>query len=104
VTGEKEEVMAQFFRALAHPLRLKIIEFLRGGERCVCEIVPALGGEQSAISKHLGVLRQAGILTSRKEGTSVFYRLRDPLIWDIYEKAQKAMEGCIQELGEIIKK
>ncbi|NOZ77083.1 MAG: winged helix-turn-helix transcriptional regulator, partial [Euryarchaeota archaeon] len=62
------KMKADLIKALAHPTRLKIIEFLKGGERCVCEITPFLGLEQSNVSQHLAVMRERGILSSRKEG------------------------------------
>ncbi|MEW6398332.1 MAG: metalloregulator ArsR/SmtB family transcription factor, partial [Bacillota bacterium] len=78
---------AALLRALGHPARLRIIQFLaegegcagRGctGERCVCEIIPALGMEQSSVSKHLAILRERGVVESRREGTRIFYSLVD---------------------------
>lgn len=95
------ELVAEVLRALGHPLRLKIVEFLRAGERCVCEIIPAVGAEQSVVSKHLSVLRQAGILEARKEGLRVIYRIRDPAILDLYDLAQDFVARRLGELAEL---
>ncbi len=65
------------FKALAHPTRLKIVEMLaREGKKCVCELVDRLPFDQSTVSKHLGVLREAGIVNSTKEGLKVICELR----------------------------
>ena len=71
----KNEV--KIFKALSDETRLKIVEFLKDGEKCVCEIIPMTEKSQPAVSQHLRVLTEAGILESRKEGTSVYYRLED---------------------------
>ncbi len=67
-----------FLKALSDPVRLSIIEFLRDGERCACEIVPHTGKSQPNVSLHLKRLEEAGILGSRREGTKVLYRIKDP--------------------------
>lgn len=74
---------ADILKALAHPARLAIIEFLAAsGERCVCEIAEHIegAGDRTMISKHLSVLRAAGLVTDRKEGLRVFYRLDCPCV------------------------
>lgn len=93
-----EDMAAEVLRALGHPLRLKIIECLRAGERCVCEIIPAVGAEQSVVSKHLALLRQAGLVACRKEGLRVIYWVRDPKAFAI---AESAREIVLQRLGEL---
>jgi len=57
------EVQAEYFKALSHPVRIKIVHYLREGEKCVCEIVPYLREEQSNVSRHLAALKRAGILS-----------------------------------------
>ncbi len=74
---------AQVAKALAHPLRLRILDSLSSTEeKCVCEIVEELGCDQPTVSKHLGILKSAGIVTSRREGTKILYRLRTPCVKD----------------------
>jgi len=70
--------LASRFRALAHPVRLQILNMLRGGEVCVCHMEAAFGKRQAYISQQLIVLREAGLVETRKEGLKIFYRLVDP--------------------------
>ncbi|MGQ9513114.1 ArsR/SmtB family transcription factor [Thermodesulfitimonas sp.] len=93
------EMAAGVLRALGHPLRLKIVEFLREGERCVCEIIPAVGAGQSVVSKHLLVLRQAGILEARKRGLRVIYRIRDPAVLELCDLAREVVLRRVRELA-----
>ncbi len=72
---ELYEMKAVVMQALAHPIRLKIVDFLAGGEKCVCEIVEIVAGERTNISKHLSILQKADILSSRKAGLKVFYKV-----------------------------
>lgn len=69
---------AEVFKAMGHPIRLGIIEFLRNEEKCVCEIVDYMGTGMSNISKHLSVLKKAGILEDRRDGLKMMYRLVMP--------------------------
>jgi DNA-binding transcriptional ArsR family regulator len=79
-----QDLIAGVFKALGHPTRLAIITMLRDGERCVCELVEQVAhGNQSNISQHLALLRRAGLLISRKEGLSVYYRLRYPEVTEL---------------------
>lgn len=71
---------AAVLKALAHPTRLWMTEQLAGGERCVCEFVEALDVDFSTVSKHLAVLKQAGIVQDDKRGKQVYYRLRVPCV------------------------
>ena len=75
------------FKALAHPVRLQILDMLRGGELCVCHMETALGKRQAYISQQLMVLRDAGLVESRKEGLSVYYRLTDKVTHDLLATA-----------------
>src|SRR5256885_720571 len=72
------EIKAELFRALAHPARIRVLEVLADGERSVGELQPQVGIELSHLSQQLAVLRRARLLTSRKEGSSVIYAIRDP--------------------------
>lgn len=71
---------AQVFKALGHPARLTIARELRAGEKCVCELVETLGLGWSTVSRHLAVLREAGIVADEKRGLQVFYRLVLPCV------------------------
>lgn len=74
-----------FFKALAHPTRLHILELLRPGERCVCEIYPELEMEQSNVSRHLSVLKKEGLLQSRKDGLKVIYWINNQLVYEVLD-------------------
>jgi len=73
---------AKIFKALADPIRLEIIEFLRDGEKCVCEIVPSMGIIQPLVSRHLKILKDCGLVNDRKEGNRRLYSITDPRIFD----------------------
>jgi ArsR family transcriptional regulator len=74
-------VEADILTALAHPSRLEILELLRDGERCVCHIQAVLDQRQAYISQHLNILKQAGLVTNRKDGKRVYYQVSDPQIF-----------------------
>jgi DNA-binding transcriptional ArsR family regulator len=80
---------AQFFRALSHPVRIKILEILIGGDRSVQELQEALKLDQPVVSQQLAVLRNQGIVTSEKKGLSVRYALRDPAIKELLDVARR---------------
>ena len=84
-------IQASAFNALAHPLRLKILEKLRSGPCCVCKIIPYVAGEQSNVSHHLAILRKANIVQSEKRGLEVWYRVTDNRIFKVIDQ----MAGCI---------
>lgn len=73
------------FYALSDPIRLEIISYLRGGEKCVCEIVPHLNLVQPLVSRHLKILKDVGILRVRKEGTKRMYSIVDPRIHNVVD-------------------
>ncbi|MCL1089144.1 metalloregulator ArsR/SmtB family transcription factor [Shewanella profunda] len=77
---ERIKVKANIFKALGHPTRLWIVEQLADGEKCVCEFVEAVDVDFSTISKHLSVLRNAGIVDMDKRGKQIFYRLTLPCL------------------------
>jgi ArsR family transcriptional regulator len=83
----------QVLKALAHPARLWMAEQLGEGDRCVCEFVDALGVDFSTVSKHLSVLRQAGIVVSRKEGKQVVYSLKTPCLLNFMHCVEAVLES-----------
>ncbi len=87
---------ADAFNALAHPIRLEILELLREGERCVCHIQAMLDLRQAYISQHLNVLRRAGLVGNRKEGVRVYYQVTDPALFDLID----GLKAILQEAGE----
>jgi len=83
---------ANIIKALAHPVRLMLVDALRDGEGCVCELAEAVKVERTSISKHLAILKQSGVLQDRKEGLKVFYGLACPCVLDFFE----CIEGVIR--------
>ena len=80
---------AEFFKALAHPIRIRILEILRAHERSVQELQARLDLDQSTVSQHLAVLRAKNIVTARKEGTIVRYSIRHALVGDLLDVARR---------------
>lgn len=75
-TAEQYQARAVVAKALAHPTRLLLLDLLVEGELCVCDLTEIVGADQSTVSRHLAVLKQAGIVADRKSGTMTFYRLK----------------------------
>ena len=91
--GELQVFKAGFFRALAHPGRIRILELLVHGGRTVQELQEALMLEQPIVSQQLAVLRHHGIVSARKEGFSMRYALRDPLVGDLLDVARRIFDN-----------
>lgn len=85
------QLQADLLKALAHPTRLKILEYLRHGERCVCEITEELELEQANVSQHLAVLKRQDLVSSRKDGLRVLYRINYPEIYDLLETSKRIL-------------
>jgi len=79
---------ARLLALLAHPIRLQIVELLRHGEVCVCDMQAALNQRQAYVSQHLMALREAGLVTCRKDGLRVYYRLSDPRILRVLDQVR----------------
>jgi DNA-binding transcriptional ArsR family regulator len=92
-THMKYQARAQIMKALAHPTRLFIVDQLKAGDRCVCELTEMIGADVSTVSKHLSVLKQAGIVEDEKQGTQVFYSLRVPCVLNWYS----CVEGVLKD-------
>jgi len=90
-TNERLRLKAEVFKAMGHPLRLGAIEFLRDGEKCVCDIMDHLGTGMSNISKHLSVLKKAGIVLDRRDGMKIMYSLTMPCALDFV----RCVEGVV---------
>ena len=83
VPPEVVQQVAEYFSVLSEPMRLRLLNLLRDGEKCVQELVDATQTSQANVSKHLKVMVQAGILNRRAEGTSAYYSVSDDLIFDL---------------------
>ena len=82
----KTRFQAKIFHALSDPIRLEIMDFLRDGEKCVCKITPHLNLSQPLVSRHLRILKNAGLVKRRKEGTWHHYSLTDKRITELIDK------------------
>ena len=74
------EKQAEVVKSIAHPLRIAVLDFLKDGEQCVCDIADFINAERSNVSRHLSVMVASGILESRKDGLKMIYRLKTPCI------------------------
>jgi ArsR family transcriptional regulator len=92
---------ARIFKALAHPSRLFILEQLAKGECCVCELTDMIGSDISTISKHLSILKGAGVICSEKRGLQVFYRLKMPCIVRFFECVENVIQANAKEQWDI---
>ena len=88
---------AQLFRVLGHPVRLRILELLLEGERTVGDLQAALRLDSSGTSQHLAALRQQGVLGSRRAGTSVYYRIRDPRVSQLMAVAKQILTSALSD-------
>ena len=91
------ELKAEILKAMAQPTRLKILECLRKGEKCICEIIPAINGEQSNVSRHISVMQKSRLVTTRKDGVRVMVKVRDPKIFDVLDEVGQILQGQIKE-------
>jgi len=98
------EMKAEVLKALAQPTRLKILELLRNGERCICEIVPAINGEQSNISRHISLMQKSHLVTTRKDGVKVMVKVSDPKVFEILDRISLLLKKQIVETGKLIHK
>ena len=96
------DARAKVLKAMAHPSRLFIIEELQKGEICVCDLSRMIGSDVSTISKHLSVLKQAGLVTDDKRGNQVFYRLRVPCILNFFDCVESVLESQAEDHAIIL--
>lgn len=91
------EKKAEILKAIAQPTRLKILDLLKDGERCACDIYPALAQEQPNISKHLNFMKRAGIVDSRKDGLRIIYWIKAPEVLEILRHAEAILKREVEE-------
>jgi len=96
------EVKAELYKALGHPARVRALEVLAEGERTVGELQPLVGIESSHLSQQLGVRRRAGLVTTRKEGASVVYALKDPLVAELHGVAKQLLMAALAETRDLL--
>ena len=91
------ELKAEVFKTQAQPTRQKILELLRNGEKCICEIVPAINGEQSNISRHISLMQKNHIITTRKDGVRVMVKVKNPEIFNILDRVSRILKVQFEE-------
>lgn len=96
------EERAKIIKALAHPSRLIIVDALVGGEKCVCELRELVGSDMSTVSKHLSVMKEAGIVDDRKVGQQVFYSIRCPCIVNFFGCIEDVMKSNARQKMELV--
>lgn len=96
------EIKAELFRALANPARIRVLEVLVEGERSVSELQPLVGIESSHLSQQLGILRRAGLVSSRKDGSSVLYSIRQPALVDLLAVARRLLIDSFSETRDLL--
>jgi ArsR family transcriptional regulator len=97
------EKQADIAGAIAHPLRIAILNFLKEGEQCVCNIAEHVGSERSNVSRHLSIMVNAGILTYRKDGLNVIYSLKCPCIVDFFSCITRILRQQAKENKKLLK-
>jgi DNA-binding transcriptional ArsR family regulator len=96
------EKQAEIAKAIAHPLRIAIVNFLKDGEQCVCDIAEYVGSERSNVSRHLAVMVNAGVLEYRKEGLKVIYRLKTPCILDFFSCTAECFKQQLKDTEKLL--
>ena len=96
------ELVAKRFRVIGEPMRIRLLDHLRGGEATVQDLTQAVSASQQNVSKHLGVLHDAGIVARRKEGTQVYYRVVDAGVFELCETVCGSVQRQVAELNAIL--
>jgi DNA-binding transcriptional ArsR family regulator len=96
-------VKSDLFRVLGHPARIKILELLRDGERSVGDLQAALTLDSGGTSQHLAALKRHGLLESRRERTSVYYRVRDPRLFQLLEIARQILTSNLADATSLLR-
>jgi DNA-binding transcriptional ArsR family regulator len=93
---------AEFFKALAHPLRIRVLDELRGGPLSVNDLRDRLGVEQSTLSQQLAVLRARGLVLTERAGTTIRYRVSDPAIWRLLDAALEIFDNQLVSVRSVL--
>ena len=97
------ERQAEIARAIAHPLRIAIINFLKDGDQCVCDIAEHIGSERSNVSRHLSVMATAGLLEYRKDGLKVIYKLKCVCIVDFFSCVTSVLKQQAKDSEKLLR-
>lgn len=93
---------AEFFKALAHPLRIRVLDALKDGQISVSELRERLGVEQSTLSQQLSVLRSRNLVVARREGTTIRYQISDPAIWRLIDSAGEIFDNQLVSVQAVL--
>ena len=97
------EKQAEVAKSMAHPIRMAILDFLKDGDQCVCDIAEFAGSERSNVSKHLAILVNAGLLEYRKEGLKVIYKLKCKCVTDFFACAFDLIKQQAEENERLLR-
>ena len=100
--SQVREFKAEFFKALAHPIRIHILDSLREGERNVNDLRDILGIEAPNVSQQLAILRNKNLVNTRKEGNNVYYSVRDPAIFELLDVSKKIFNNHLIDLQSVL--
>jgi len=101
-TKAKFELRARIIKPMAHPTRLFIIDELSRQERCVCELTEMIGADTSTVSKHLTILKNAGLVKDEKRGAMVYYQLRVPCVLNFFSCIEAVVQENVREQMELV--
>jgi DNA-binding transcriptional ArsR family regulator len=96
------QLKAEFFKTLGHPARIRVLELLSGREHAVAEMVRQVGVEPANLSQQLAVLRRAGLVTTRKEGATVYYSLTSPHVAELLAVARRILSAVLSGQVELL--
>ena len=102
MAGALQRFKADFFKALAHPTRIRLLELLVDGEKNVSELQLGLGPDAAAASQQLAILRMKNLVDTRRTGTSIYYRLRDPQIKEVLDAARRIFDAHVGDLRSVV--
>jgi ArsR family transcriptional regulator len=100
-TQARYEARAAVLKAMAHPTRLFIVDRLSRGERCVCELQEQIGADMSTVSKHLAILKGAGIVEDTRRGSQVFYKVRVPCVMRFFDCVEAVLKSEAKRQVEV---
>lgn len=97
-----DEKLAVIYQALSHPKRLELLDLLRDGEHSVCQMMPSLNIRQANLSQHLNLLRSAGLVVSTRRGSSIYYRIKDPRIFEAIDRMRYIIREQLLETRDLL--
>ena len=101
-TQKLYKMKADVIAAAGHPIRLAVIDFLKDGEQCVCDIAEYVGAKRSNVSRHLGVLLKSGVVSQRKDGLKMMYTLRCPCVLNFMQCVEGVLRANAREARKVL--